>query len=176
MIKKLRVANFKCFEDTGELELAPLTLLVGPNSSGKSSIIQALVLIKQTLESGDVSLPAALKGDLIDLGSYPDVVFRHNAKRCTGVQVDLDGPHPLLSSLPDRLAPRREARQRMRLGVEWGYYQKSGRVYVQRATQGGEEPWPWDTTWNEYDTSSTEGGFALPSHESGVERTEWSWR
>ena len=51
MLTGLRVQNFKAFEDTNRLDLKPLTLLAGINSAGKSSILQALLLLKQTLES-----------------------------------------------------------------------------------------------------------------------------
>jgi len=51
MLLSLRVENFKAFKDTKIIELAPLTFLAGINSAGKSSIIQALLLLKQSLES-----------------------------------------------------------------------------------------------------------------------------
>ena len=51
MLASLRVENFKSFRDTQIIELAPLTILAGINSSCKSSIIQALLLLKQSLES-----------------------------------------------------------------------------------------------------------------------------
>jgi predicted ATPase len=79
MLKKIRIENFKCLRDTMDLEVRPLTLLVGPNSSGKSSILQAILALKQTVESGDMNSPLILK-DYIDLGSYKDVVFGHNMK------------------------------------------------------------------------------------------------
>ena len=50
MIKTLRLQHFKAFEDTGVLEVKPLTVLAGPNSGGKSSILHSLLLLKQTLE------------------------------------------------------------------------------------------------------------------------------
>jgi predicted ATPase len=51
MLVSLRVENFKSFRDTQTIELAPLTILAGINSAGKSSIVQALLLLKQSLES-----------------------------------------------------------------------------------------------------------------------------
>ena len=51
MLKKLRIQNFKVWEDTGEIDLAPITLFFGANSSGKSSIGQFLMMLKQTVES-----------------------------------------------------------------------------------------------------------------------------
>lgn len=50
MIKKLRIKNFKCWQDTDDIRLAPLTLLFGTNSSGKSSIGQFLLMLKRTAE------------------------------------------------------------------------------------------------------------------------------
>ena len=53
MIKKLKIENFKCWKNTGEIELAPLTVFLGGNSSGKSSIGQFLMMLKQSAASAD---------------------------------------------------------------------------------------------------------------------------
>lgn len=45
MLTGFRVQNFKAFQDTGPIDLAPLTLLSGVNSAGKSSLIQMLLVI-----------------------------------------------------------------------------------------------------------------------------------
>ena len=47
MIQSIHLTNFKCFEDE-TVVLRPLTLLAGLNSSGKSTIIQALLLLRQS--------------------------------------------------------------------------------------------------------------------------------
>jgi predicted ATPase len=47
------LTNFKAWKDTGELVLKPVTMLFGTNSSGKSSLIQGLLLLKQTVQSPD---------------------------------------------------------------------------------------------------------------------------
>jgi len=52
MIKQLRIRNFKGWKDTGQINLAPITVFFGSNSSGKSSIGH-LLLLKQTVESSD---------------------------------------------------------------------------------------------------------------------------
>ena len=64
MITNLRAQNFKSWKDTGDLRLAPLTGLFGTNSSGKSSILQVLLMMKQTAESSDPSRVLHLGGDL----------------------------------------------------------------------------------------------------------------
>jgi AAA15 family ATPase/GTPase len=49
-LTQLRFQNFKSWRDTGQIHLAPLTGLFGPNSSGKTSLLQFLLLQKQTVE------------------------------------------------------------------------------------------------------------------------------
>ena len=50
MITELRSQNFKSWQDTSKLQFAPLTGLFGANSSGKTSILQVLLMLKQTVE------------------------------------------------------------------------------------------------------------------------------
>src|SRR5437773_8682295 len=50
-INRIQVWGFKSIGDVQTMELRPLTLLAGANSSGKSSLIQPLLLMKQTLEA-----------------------------------------------------------------------------------------------------------------------------
>ena len=48
MLEQLTIEGFKAFGERVEIPLAPLTLIYGPNSAGKSSIIQSLLLLKQS--------------------------------------------------------------------------------------------------------------------------------
>ncbi|MHB8808040.1 MAG: DUF3696 domain-containing protein [Anaerolineaceae bacterium] len=73
-----RWKNFRCFQDTGWIDLKPLTILIGPNNSGKTSLIMPLLLMKQTIECGDNSTPLTTKGQLIDVGSFKELIFQHN--------------------------------------------------------------------------------------------------
>ncbi len=50
MLTELKLRNFKVWKETGDMRLAPITGLFGTNSSGKSSILQSLLLLKQTIE------------------------------------------------------------------------------------------------------------------------------
>ncbi len=54
MIHRLDLKHFKCFEDL-HLPMAPLTLLSGANASGKSTLLQALVLLHQTMHDHEWS-------------------------------------------------------------------------------------------------------------------------
>ncbi|WP_415355705.1 AAA family ATPase [Halioglobus sp. Uisw_031] len=81
MLKYLKIQNFKAFgPNTPPIELAPITLIFGQNSAGKSSILQALSLLKQTQEYGfgDTPLLPRVEGGLVDLGSYKEFVFDHD--------------------------------------------------------------------------------------------------
>jgi len=84
MITSFAVGNFRAFEDSGELPLRPLTCLVGRNSSGKSSILHALLVLRQSIEQRAVGsrVPQLnLNGSLIDAGSYADIVHHHKQDR-----------------------------------------------------------------------------------------------
>ncbi|MDR3299161.1 MAG: DUF3696 domain-containing protein [Candidatus Accumulibacter sp.] len=73
MLSDLYIKSFKCFKKL-ELELRPLTLLSGTNSGGKSSIIQAIVLLKQTLTEREWGKELLLAGNELALGSAADVL------------------------------------------------------------------------------------------------------
>lgn len=77
IITSSRLINFKRFEDQVIDLSAPITLLLGPNSSGKSSIIKALLGLKQTTTSTNEHEVFATQGDYADLGIYQDYVFNH---------------------------------------------------------------------------------------------------
>lgn len=80
MFSTLHLTNFKAWRDTGELKLKPVTMLLGTNSSGKSSLIQSLLLLKQTVQSPDRTVHLNLGGDevndLFNFGSFDDVLNR----------------------------------------------------------------------------------------------------
>lgn len=73
MINEISLRNFKCFEIL-KLPLAELTLLSGPNASGKSSVLQALILLHQTMREHEWSTRLLLNGDELKLGTVLDVV------------------------------------------------------------------------------------------------------
>ncbi|MBD2178043.1 DUF3696 domain-containing protein [Pseudanabaena sp. FACHB-1998] len=80
MFTKLRIQNFKSWADTGEFRMAPLTGFFGTNSSGKTAILQFLLMLKQTVESSDRNRILHLGGDqysYVDLGTNYDISHRH---------------------------------------------------------------------------------------------------
>jgi len=82
MLDALILENFKAFGGRRVIPIRPLTLIFGPNSAGKSAILQSLLALKQTLVDEDTgNAPLRLKGSLVDLGSFRDMVYRHEVDR-----------------------------------------------------------------------------------------------
>jgi predicted ATPase len=80
MLKQLRIQNFKGWKDTGTIRMAPISLIFGANSSGKSSIGQFLMMLKQTAESQDrkaIFYPGG-KNSVVQLGSFREMVYQRN--------------------------------------------------------------------------------------------------
>ena len=78
-IDAIRLQNFMAFEDTGWLELRPITLLFGRNSSGKSAFIRALLLLRQSLNSAQAGDPFLFESPHgVDIGGFKEMV--HNGQ------------------------------------------------------------------------------------------------
>ena len=73
MIDDLHLSHFKCF-DKLDLPLGKLTLLTGRNATGKSSVIQSLLLLHQGLIGQGQSTRIPLNGDIVNLGCFADVM------------------------------------------------------------------------------------------------------
>ena len=76
MINNLRIQNFKSWQDTGNMSFSKITGFFGPNSSGKTSILQLLLMLKQTAESSDRSqvLNFGNSDSLVNLGTFRDAI------------------------------------------------------------------------------------------------------
>ena len=76
MITHIRMQNFKSWQDSGEVKLAPLTGFFGTNSSGKSSLLQMLLLLKQNVGLGTI-LFFGNENSLVNLGNFREVIHGH---------------------------------------------------------------------------------------------------
>lgn len=85
MLDALHLSNFKCFE-TLDLPLGDLTVLSGINGGGKSSVIQSLVVLAQTLDEREWSKSLLLNGPSLTLGNATDVINQTSGRRqlCLG--------------------------------------------------------------------------------------------
>ncbi len=89
MLTRIDLRHFKCFEIL-KLPLLPLTLLSGANASGKSSVMQALVLLHQTMREHEWSSRLMLNGAAVRLGTVADVIDQVHGRRNLGIAL-LDG-------------------------------------------------------------------------------------
>lgn len=95
MLERLRIKNFKAWRDTGDIQLAPMTIFFGTNSSGKSSLTQLLLLLQQTAQSSDRRRVLHLgdRNATIDLGSFSDIIHGHD--RSGQLEFELDWRTPI---------------------------------------------------------------------------------
>ncbi len=97
MLTQLRLLNFKGWKDTKDVRLAPITIFFGGNSAGKTSILQFLLMLKQTAESPDRKRVLHL-GDqhsLVELGSFRDIIHRHQIETKLEFSVTWQLPRPV---------------------------------------------------------------------------------
>jgi predicted ATPase len=96
MIKKLYLKNYRAFEEVS-LDFSKINLFFGPNNSGKSSLLSSMNLLSQTLQSRDPNVPILLNGNLEELGTFKDIVFKNEVKRTikigVGVEVEIGRPY-----------------------------------------------------------------------------------
>ncbi len=110
MLQSLELENFKAFGERSRISFAPITLIFGENSAGKSTILQALNLLKQTLESRvPAGAPLLLQPEngIVDLGSFQEMIFDHDPDRTLSIRVgivieasDMGFPPVPVSDLP----------------------------------------------------------------------------
>lgn len=87
---RIEIENFKGIGARQKIDLRPITLLFGPNSAGKSTILQALHYLREILERGNVDPDRTIAGGLIDLGGFATLVHNHELDRAVTLKVVLD--------------------------------------------------------------------------------------
>ncbi len=85
MITNIKLANFRAFQDEISVRIRPITVLIGRNSAGKSSLIKFLLMLRQTLESQGDSF-FATDGEHVKLGTWLDL--RNSQTRARGQRED----------------------------------------------------------------------------------------
>lgn len=85
-LKSIRLKNFRCFDDTKDIELKPLTVFVGANSSGKSSVLKFFPLLKHSIKD---SLDGILKwnNEDLDFRDFENTVINHDKSK--SIEFDL---------------------------------------------------------------------------------------
>ena len=93
--KFLAVDNFKGFATKNTIKIKPITLIYGPNSYGKSSIMQSLLLLNQTINEGkdynNVNLLP--NGTIVSLGAFNDFLNKQNDNNEIKIEISLPDDH-----------------------------------------------------------------------------------
>jgi AAA ATPase domain len=119
LLGSLGVSGFKAFSGWEQIDFKPITLIYGTNSSGKSSILQSLLLLKQSLDQ--VENPEALlspKGKLVDLGGYREFASLHDVSKPVSFRITLDWDEQARVWLP---FPRSLVKGQIGLQFTFGY-------------------------------------------------------
>ena len=95
MLKSWSIENFKPIVNSGELKLAPVTVLAGRNSSGKSSLLQSILMIAQTLSNQLPERALLPNGPLVQLGTFEDILSTLSGSRKLTIQFEIsnEGEH-----------------------------------------------------------------------------------
>jgi len=92
LVTSIHLENFKSFGQHVNVPLAPITLIFGENSAGKTSILQSLYLLKQTIKHRYDTLVPSIDNGIVDLGSVEELLFDHdiNLKLKLGITMDYE--------------------------------------------------------------------------------------
>ncbi len=93
MLTSLEIENFKGINARQRIDFAPLTLLFGANSAGKSSILQALLYLHELIERGAADVDRTeLGGSVLELGGFARLVHRHDTQRAIVLRAEFVTP------------------------------------------------------------------------------------
>lgn len=95
MIKTLQLHQFKIFKETKEINIGKLTLLTGINGRGKSSFVQPLLLLAQSIRDSDDGTPLTLfpSGSILRLGSFTNILNSSASDNVIGISFSTDEEH-----------------------------------------------------------------------------------
>ena len=89
-LSRIEIENFKGIGKRQAIDLKPITLLFGPNSAGKSTILQALHYVREILERQNPDPDLTIAGGLIDLGGFKALVHNHELDRAITIKLVID--------------------------------------------------------------------------------------
>lgn len=96
MLTSLEIENFKGIAARQRVDFAPLTLLFGANSAGKSSILQALIYLHELIERGSADVDRTeLGGQVLELGGFARLVHQHDTSRSIVLRAEFTTPGQL---------------------------------------------------------------------------------
>ena len=106
MLNLLRFKNFKSWQ-SAKIKCSKITGLFGTNSSGKTSIIQFLLMLKQTKDGTDRAISLDLNGDYVSLGTIKDVIHAHDESNILSWRLGFDMDRELIVNDTSKSAQHR---------------------------------------------------------------------
>jgi len=90
-ISSITIENFKGIKEPVRVDFKPITLLFGPNSAGKSTIVQALHYALEIFERGNLDPDrTSIGGKAVDLGGFETLVYNHDVSKPILLKINLD--------------------------------------------------------------------------------------
>lgn len=130
MLRRIGLQNFKCWREL-DVELAPITLFFGVNSSGKTAILESLLMLKQTAAGFDPGQHINFGGrerDYVDLGSYQDMALGHSPDTDVGISLKWSTESDVHFFSNDREVETQRVSS-VNYGVAWGIDQH---IYIDK--------------------------------------------
>lgn len=139
IISAITIENFKSIKEPVRIELKPITLLFGPNSAGKSTVLQVLNYAREIMETSRVNIDQTdTGGDTIRLNSFSNIVHNHNLSKAIRLRFDLDVQEHIRES-PSEIDEQLET-----VGEILSFYQRDAeRIYRYYREQIKEKKLPW---------------------------------
>lgn len=108
-IQSIRLQNFRCFLDSGDIPIRPLTIVFGRNNAGKSSILDSLFLLRQTLDQPEYEDGLNMRGPLYAAGGFADIVHKHRSSQTITMEFGIAGARGFEAERVGPLAHRRHS-------------------------------------------------------------------
>lgn len=89
MIKSFQIKNLRAFKDSGQITLSPLTVFVGKNSSGKSTLARMYPLVRQSVEANTKG-PILWFGNQVDFGSFSTAICSRSDEKLIKLGFELE--------------------------------------------------------------------------------------
>ncbi|ELV8666257.1 AAA family ATPase, partial [Vibrio vulnificus] len=95
MLKSIQVNNFKSLDFSDSVDVSSMSIFCGANSSGKSSFLQAILLLAQTSDTRFNGSSMLLNGRLVKLGGFNDIVSFSKDNELIRLKADIEGDDEL---------------------------------------------------------------------------------
>jgi hypothetical protein len=138
MFSALQLTNFRSFKQSGPVSFGRLNILIGANSSGKSSLLSSLLLLKQTLEDANLENFLVTDGRIVNLGGFTDLAFAHSPLEGIGISLTLDRDFiadrfASFNLMAERGNPRAKPIEPTRVDLRFGCNRRNRQFYIKNA-------------------------------------------